>query len=62
MTAYMKSAREVEPGSKALPLFCDACEAEVLVLIPVDMRTLSAVLRAFGDDHAECVLNRKGNP
>lgn len=47
----------VAPGVRALPLRCQCCGVRVDVLAPMDVRTMGALIQAFEETHAECVLS-----
>ena len=38
---------------------CDHCEDAITITPPFNPGTLAALLRAFEDHHAECLLNKK---
>jgi hypothetical protein len=42
-----------------MPLVCEECRADLRLLLPMPVRDLSAMLRAFEDAHAECLLDKR---
>lgn len=38
---------------------CDYCEEAITIIPPANPGTLGALLRAFEDFHAECLLDKK---
>ena len=59
MTTFLGLSVTLPPESTAIPIRCDECQSQVLLAGTIAVRDLGVVFRAFLDEHAECILDRK---
>lgn len=54
MAVFMKTSVLLPHGALGLPLVCDKCNAEVLLVSPVRIQDLVAITGAFSEKHKGC--------
>jgi hypothetical protein len=51
---FLGMSKAVAPGASAVPLFCDRCRAQVQILMPADLDSLTTLAEAFERAHKSC--------